>query len=61
VGRRDPLDNAEPQQGKLAVGCGGIHSALRQLVANEGPPKYSGVNMWRGAVASRPISAATMV
>jgi 2-polyprenyl-6-methoxyphenol hydroxylase-like FAD-dependent oxidoreductase len=45
------FDNAEPQQGKLAVGCDGIHSALRrQLVANEGPPKYSGVNMWRGAV-----------
>jgi 2-polyprenyl-6-methoxyphenol hydroxylase-like FAD-dependent oxidoreductase len=45
------FDGAEPHQGKLAVGCDGIHSALRrQLVANEGPPKYSGVNMWRGAV-----------
>ena len=45
------FDKAGPQRGKLAVGCDGIHSALRhQLVANEGPPKYSGVNMWRGAV-----------
>jgi 5-methylphenazine-1-carboxylate 1-monooxygenase len=45
------FDNMEPQRGKLAVGCDGIHSALRrQLIANEGPPKYSGVNMWRGVV-----------
>jgi len=45
------FDNMEPQRGKVAVGCDGIHSALRrQLIPNEGPPKYSGVNMWRGAV-----------
>jgi 5-methylphenazine-1-carboxylate 1-monooxygenase len=45
------FDNAPPQPGKVAVGCDGIHSALRrQLIPNEGPPKYSGVNMWRGAV-----------
>ncbi len=45
------FDTAPPQPGKVAVGCDGIHSALRrQLYPNEGPPKYSGVNMWRGAV-----------
>ena len=45
------FDTMEPQRGKVAVGCDGIHSALRrQLIPNEGPPKYSGVNMWRGAV-----------
>ncbi|MFI5001438.1 MAG: flavin-dependent oxidoreductase [Reyranellales bacterium] len=45
------FDNAEPQAGQVAVGCDGIHSALRrQLYPDEGPPKYSGVNMWRGAV-----------
>jgi 2-polyprenyl-6-methoxyphenol hydroxylase-like FAD-dependent oxidoreductase len=45
------FDNAPSESGKLAVGCDGIHSALRrQLIPNEGPPKYSGVNMWRGAV-----------
>jgi 2-polyprenyl-6-methoxyphenol hydroxylase-like FAD-dependent oxidoreductase len=45
------FDTMEPQRGKVAVGCDGIHSALRrQLVPSEGPPKYSGVNMWRGAV-----------
>jgi 2-polyprenyl-6-methoxyphenol hydroxylase-like FAD-dependent oxidoreductase len=44
------FDKAEPQRGKLAVGCDGIHSAVRrQLYPDEGPPKYSGVNMWRGA------------
>ena len=45
------FDKAEPQHGKVAVGCDGIHSALRrQLYPDQGPPKYSGVNMWRGAV-----------
>ena len=45
------FDNAPPEPGKLAVGCDGIHSALRrQLIPNEGLPKYSGVNMWRGVV-----------
>jgi 2-polyprenyl-6-methoxyphenol hydroxylase-like FAD-dependent oxidoreductase len=44
------FDEGEPQEGKLAIGCDGIHSAIRhQLFPNEGPPKYSGVNMWRGA------------
>ena len=45
------FDRAPPQRGKVAVGCDGIHSALRwQLYPDQGPPKYSGVNMWRGAV-----------
>lgn len=45
------FDKAEPQRGKVAVGCDGIHSALRwQLYPGQGAPKYSGVNMWRGAV-----------
>src|SRR6185369_5139404 len=39
------------EQAKLAIGCDGIHSVVRrQLFPDEGPPKYSGVNMWRGAV-----------
>jgi 2-polyprenyl-6-methoxyphenol hydroxylase-like FAD-dependent oxidoreductase len=45
------FDNGHFQSAKLAIGCDGIHSAVRQqLFPNEGPPKYSGVNMWRGAV-----------
>jgi 2-polyprenyl-6-methoxyphenol hydroxylase-like FAD-dependent oxidoreductase len=45
------FDNAAPQRGRVAIGCDGIHSAVRRhLNPDEGPPKYSGVNMWRGAV-----------
>jgi 2-polyprenyl-6-methoxyphenol hydroxylase-like FAD-dependent oxidoreductase len=43
-------DNGAVHRGRLAVGADGIHSAVRsQLYPDEGPPKYSGVNMWRGA------------
>ena len=45
------FDGLAPQRGRIAVGCDGIHSAVRwQLYPDQGPPKYSGVNMWRGAV-----------
>jgi len=45
------FDNGHFQHGRLAIGCDGIHSAVRkQLFPDEGGPKYSGVNMWRGAV-----------
>ncbi len=45
------FDTAPPWTGKVAVGCDGIHSALRlQLYPDQGLPKYSGVNMWRGVV-----------
>jgi 5-methylphenazine-1-carboxylate 1-monooxygenase len=33
----------------VAVACDGIHSAIRkQLYPDEGEPRYSGFNMWRG-------------
>jgi 5-methylphenazine-1-carboxylate 1-monooxygenase len=39
----------QPVRGAVAVGCDGIHSALRrQLHPGEGEPKYTGYNMWRG-------------
>jgi len=45
------FDSGHFTHGALAIGCDGIHSAVRrQLFPDEGPPKYSGVNMWRGAV-----------
>jgi len=48
---------------RIAVGCDGIHSAIRkQLYPDDGPPRYSGVNMWRGAVVMKPfLGGATMV
>ena len=51
------------QRGTVAVSCEGIHSVLRkQLYPGEGPPKYSGVNMWRGVTRWQPIlSGASMV
>ncbi|MDX3894972.1 flavin-dependent oxidoreductase [Pusillimonas sp.] len=46
----------EPITGRIAVGCDGIHSALRRkLYPDEGSPRYSGVNMWRGTVCWDPI------
>ena len=52
-----------PVRGAIAVGCDGIHSALRkQLYPDEGPPRYSGVNMWRGVTRHRPfLSGGSMV
>ena len=52
-----------PVRAALAVGCDGIHSALRkQLYPDDGPPRYSGVNMWRGTIVMKPfLSGASMV
>ncbi len=52
----------EPQRGSVVVSCEGIHSTLRrQLYPDEGPPKYAGINMWRGVTRWKPIlSGATM-
>jgi 2-polyprenyl-6-methoxyphenol hydroxylase-like FAD-dependent oxidoreductase len=44
------------QQGSVVVSCEGIHSTVRkQLYPDEGPPKYSGINMWRGVTRWQPI------
>jgi 2-polyprenyl-6-methoxyphenol hydroxylase-like FAD-dependent oxidoreductase len=47
----------------VLVACDGIHSVVRKtLYPNEGAPRYSGVNMWRGTVAWKPfLSGASMV
>lgn len=52
-----------PQKGDIAVGCDGIHSVVRrQLYPDDGEPRYSGVNMWRGVTRWKPIlSGATML
>ena len=50
-------------RGAAVVGCDGIHSVLRrQLFPLDGPPRYSGVNMWRGVTRWPPyLGGATMV
>jgi len=51
------------QRGTVAISAEGIHSTLRkQLYPNEGPPKYSGINMWRGVTRWKPfMSGASMI
>jgi 2-polyprenyl-6-methoxyphenol hydroxylase-like FAD-dependent oxidoreductase len=51
------------QSAAVIVACDGIHSAIRkQMHPQEGEPRYSGVNMWRGVTRMQPIlSGACMV
>jgi 2-polyprenyl-6-methoxyphenol hydroxylase-like FAD-dependent oxidoreductase len=61
---RAPSGEALPDaSARVVVACDGIHSALRrQFYPDEGPPRWSGVNMWRGVTAHAPfLSGATMV
>ncbi len=50
-------------RGRAVVACDGIHSAIRkQFYPDEGEPRYSGVNMWRGVTRWKPmLSGASMV
>jgi len=50
-------------RGRAAIACDGIHSVIRkQFYPDEGEPRYSGVNMWRGVTRWRPmLSGASMV
>ncbi len=51
------------QRADVVIACDGLHSAIRkQLHPEEGEPRYSGVNMWRGVTRCKPfLSGATMV
>lgn len=53
----------ESKRATLAIACDGIHSVIRKkFYPNEGPPRYSGVNMWRGVTHYPPIlSGASMI
>jgi 2-polyprenyl-6-methoxyphenol hydroxylase-like FAD-dependent oxidoreductase len=43
-------------RGRAAVACDGINSVIRkQFFPDEGEPRYSGVNMWRGVTRWKPI------
>ena len=60
----DAAGNAlDPVRARVAIACDGLHSAIRrQLYPDEGEPRYSGVNMWRGVTRWKPIlSGASMV
>ena len=42
--------------GAAVIGADGIHSVVRrQFFGDEGPPVYSGVNMWRGTTVWEPF------
>ena len=46
----------ETAHGTVAIGCDGIHSAVRrQLCPDEGPPLYTNINMWRGVTRWPPF------
>jgi 5-methylphenazine-1-carboxylate 1-monooxygenase len=55
--------NRSTVRGRVAIACDGINSAIRkQLFPDEGEPRYSGINMWRGVTRWKPIlSGASMV
>ena len=50
-------------RGRAAIACDGIHSVIRkQFFPDEGEPRYSGINMWRGVTRWKPIlSGASMM
>ncbi len=55
--------NRSTVRGRAAIACDGINSAIRkQLFPDEGEPRYSGINMWRGVTRWKPmLSGASMV
>ena len=50
-------------RGRAVIACDGINSAIRkQFFPDEGEPRYSGINMWRGVTRWKPmLSGASMV
>ena len=64
VARAERADGtATDLEADVAIGADGIHSAVRaQFFPDEGPPRYSGVTMWRGVSAWPPIlTGASMI
>ena len=56
-------DSLPDERADVVVACDGINSVVRrQLHPDEGPPRYSGVTMWRGVTPWRPVlTGASMV
>ena len=51
------------QRSDAVIACDGLHSIIRKAFhPHEGPPRYSGVNMWRGVTVWEPIlTGASMI
>src|SRR6202161_895653 len=60
VGSNDAVGKSV--RGRAAIACDGINSVIRkQFFPDEGEPRYSGVNLWRGVTRWKPIlSGASM-
>ena len=62
---QDPVTGASmpSERADAVIGCDGLHSTVRKLLhPGEGPPLYSGVNMWRGVAVWQPVlSGASMI
>lgn len=56
-------ERLESVTGSIAIVCEGIHSVIRkQFFPHEGPPRESGVTMWRGTTVYKPyLTGASMV
>ena len=57
------FDDGAWARGAAAIGCDGIHSAVRKILyPDEGPPAYQGIHMWRGVTRMKPwLTGASMV
>jgi 5-methylphenazine-1-carboxylate 1-monooxygenase len=46
----------EIRTGAVAIGCDGVHSIVRKThYPDEGPPRFHGINLWRGVTPHKPI------
>lgn len=55
LGRSMTAADLDAIDADVVVGCDGVHSAVRGLLApDEGPPLWNGVTMWRGVTVMAP-------
>lgn len=57
------FEDGSSAQGEAAIGCDGIHSAVRRnLFPGEKAVSYQGINMWRGVTRCKPfLTGASMI